>query len=265
MSRQLAVIGSSKSPLYAFASALVAKATNNAVAVASTASAAAGAVAIGEAPKNAHTVVVAAAPTAGPYAGAKVTFVRALLPDAEGIAARDALDVFASSGISSEAEVAAAKKAFAESAKIAVAAAKGQGNKVTVLVKQASKLEVVNTTFQESITEAAEQAGVSVEFVDSATVTNQLIMFPEQVGVVATADTAAADVVETAVSGLFNAAKTYVTPAGNVAGGAGVNSVATAVAEALKAQGFVNEARKITDAVAKAATNDNGKSVLAAL
>ncbi len=269
MSRSIGLVAGAAAPLQAFAASLLAKATNNTVTLA-TADAPAGVSLVlgGAAPKDAHTAVITASPAKGAYAGAKLTFARSVLPRGadDTLALRDAVDVYADANIDNAAEVAQAKQSVAHTAKLLVAAAKAKGSKLTVLVKQQSKFEQVNSVFAQSVTETAEAAGVAVEFVPSAVALNQLVVFPEQLGVVASADTPRADVVELALSGLYSAPRVYIRAAGGKApAGHSPLTVALAVAEALKEIGLTAESKKVADAALAKPVTDGGKSILAAL
>jgi hypothetical protein len=268
--RKIGVVAGSSASLQSFASSLLSKATKNAVAFGGASESVSVALGASAIPKDAHTVVVNAANgTSGAYAGVKVTFVRSVLPRTaeDQLQLRDALDVFASSGIPNAAEIATAKASINETAKIAVAAAKASGNgKLTLLVKQVSKFDQVNAVFQQSIEEAAKTAGVAVDVVDSATATNKLVMFPESLGVVATADTASADNVELALSGLYATTRVFHRAGGakTIPAGHSPATAALAVAEALKELGLTAEAKKISEAAAKA-SDAAGASIVAAL
>lgn len=250
MSRSIGVVAGAATSLQALASGILGKATGNTVSLAAGASdVALGLGGASAAPKDAHTSVLKAAPAKGVYAGVNVTFVRSVLPTADGAALplREAVDAFAAAGINASAEIAAAKAAASRTAKVAVEAAKANGGKLTVVVKQQSKFEQVNKVFAEAVAEAAEGKGVAVEYVDSATATNQLIMFPENYKVVATADTAAADNLELALSGLYGASRTYQRASGSsVAAGHSAATIAAAVSSALANIGLTAEAKKAT-------------------
>ncbi len=161
------------------------------------------------APKNATTCVIKAAPTKGVYAGINVTFVRSVLPEGESLPVREAIDAFAAAGINNATEIAAAKAAASKTAAVAVDAAKANGGRLTVVVKQQTKFAQVNKVFAEAVSQAAEGKGVTIDYVDSASATNGLIMFPEQYKVVATADTATADNLEGALAGIYGAQRSY--------------------------------------------------------
>lgn len=262
--RSIGVVAGSASNLQSFAASVLSKATKNAVALGGASESVSIALGANAVPKDAHTSVVTAAATSGPYAGAKVSFFRSVLPRGadDQLALRDALDVFASSGIDNSAEITAAKNSVVATAQAAVNAAKANGGKLTLLVKQVSKFDQVNNVFAEAVEQAAQKAGVSVEVVDSATATNNLIMFPERTPVVAAADTASADNIELALSGLYGASRTYLRASGKVAAGHSPATVALAVAEALKELGLSAEAKKVADAAAK---GTNAESIVAAL
>lgn len=269
--RKIGVVAGSSATLQSFAASILSKATKNAVALGGATESVAVALGASAIPKDAHTVVVSganSAATSGAYAGVKVTFVRSVLPRGaeDQLQLRDALDVFATSGISNANEVAAAKASISETAKIAVAAAKANGNKLTLLVKQVSKFDNVNAVFQQTVEDAAKAAGVAVDVVDSATATNQLLVFPESLGVVATADTAAADNIELALSGLYATSRVFHRAGGakTIPAGHSPATAALAVAEALKELGLSAEAKKVADAAVKA-SDAAGASIVAAL
>uniref|UniRef100_A0A7S1W7I6 Uncharacterized protein n=1 Tax=Neobodo designis TaxID=312471 RepID=A0A7S1W7I6_NEODS len=269
MSRSITLAAAGCSKMQSFATTLLGKATGNAVALAPGAAAgAAAAIAIGEAPAGAHTVVTTA-PEAKPalYKDSNVAFVRAVLPAAaDQLPLRDLVDVYPASGIPCDAEIAQVKASFAKTAQTAVDLAKKNGNKLTVLVKQATKHARINELFEEAITEASAGSGVAVDFVGSAQVSNTLIMFPETLGVVAAADTASAENAEAMYAGLVGGVnRTFVGDDVSVAGGSSPNSVAYACAAALRNIGMGSEAKKIEAAIAKAKGNDEGASIVAAL
>jgi hypothetical protein len=273
MSRSIALVSTGgAASLQAFATTLVGKATSNSVSLAAAAPVAgATAVAIGAAaPANVHTAIVSPAGNGSQlYAGVKTVLVRAVLPAAaDQLALRDSVDVLPASGIKSDAEHKEAVASFKLTANAALAAAKAQSAvKVTALVKQVSKYENINTLFAEAFDEVFEGSGVAVEYQNSAAVVNQLIMFPENLGVVVTADTPTAEVVEGMFAGVLGGVSTSYLGRGQekIAAGNSTNGVAFAVADALKAQGLTAEAAKIVAAIAKATPNDDGKSILAAL
>ena len=259
--RKIGVVAGSSASLQSFASSVLSKATKNAVAFGGASESVSVALGASAVPKDAHTCVVNASNTG-------FTFIRSVLPrgSEDQLQLRDALDVFPASGINNAQEVAAAKADLTQTAKLAVAAAKSNGNKLTLLVKQVSKFENVNALFQQCIEEAAQSAGVSVEIVDSATATNNLIMFPEKVGVIATADTASADNIELALSGLYSTSRVYHRAGGakTIPAGHSPSTAALAVADALKELGMTAEAKKIADATSK--VNDiAGESIVKAL
>eukprot|EP01084_Bolivina_argentea_P089439 161391_1 len=228
-----------------------------------------GNVAIGsKAPEGVHTAVTQLTGAgSGAYKGVQTTLIRAVLPTGEGpVAVRDAVDVLPAAGISHQAEIAAAKASFAKTATEAVNYAKGSASKkITVAVKQQTKFNNLNELFQDAVNEAAATQGVTVDFLSTATVSNQMIMFPEQLGVVATADTPTADNIEGMFAGLLGGvSRKYIGDDSSVQAGNSAFSVARAVAGALAASGASAEAKKIEDAVSKAKVNDTA-SILGAL
>lgn len=273
MSRRIAMLtaGTPLAGLTAFAAASVSKVTASAVQlVAGAAEPRTTAVAIGpDAPAGTHTAVTQlSGDGAAPYKNLKqLAFVRSVLPrNAEdALALRDAIDVLPGAGISNDAEIAHAKASMAHTAAVAVALAKQKGaSKITILTKQATKYTHLNALWNDTI-QAAAGAGVSVEVVGSATVANQLVMFPETLGVVVAADTPTAENVEGMLAGVLGGVeRTYHLSDGSTAvGGNSVSSVGNAVAAALRAQGLTAEANKLTAALAKAPTDS--QAVLNAL
>jgi len=228
-----------------------------------------GNVAIGpKAPEGVHTAITQLnGAGSGAYKGIKTTLVRAVLPVGEGpVAVRDAVDVLPAAGINHQTETAQAKAAFMKTAAEAVKIAQGTaGKKITVAVKQQTKFNNLNELFQDAVSDAAQSGGVSVDFLSTATVSNQLVMFPEELGVVATADTPTADNIEGMFAGLLGgASRKYIGDDSTVQAGNSAFSVARAVAGALSASGASAEAKKIEDAVSKAKVNDTA-SILSSL
>ena len=265
--RSLALVSTcSCAGLQAFASSVAAKvgASLDATAAQSTGAN----VSIGpKAPAGVHTAVTKQSGAgSGAYQGIKVAVVRAVLPIGDGpVAVRDAVDILPSAGMNCQTEIATAKASFAKTAAEAVTLAKSSGSKITVAVKQQSKYTNLNELFQDAITDAAANAGVPVDFVSTAVVSNNLVMFPETLGVIATADTPTADNIEGMFSGLMGGAvRTYIGDNGNVSAGNSNFSVARAVAGALAASGATAEASKIEAAVAKAKAND-AASIISAM
>lgn len=216
-----------------------------------------------ESPAGAHTAVTELGSANGGalYKGVKAAFVRSVLPrTAEApVALRDALDVYPASGINCDAEIAAAKASMKKTADVAVALAKSKGfSKVTVLSKNQSKYANLNALWTDVVQESAAASGVTVEVALSAPAANNLIMFPENAGVVVAADTTTAENVEAAFAGILGGVerKFYLDNGATVLGGNSVASVANAVASALSAQGLTAEAKKIQDAIAKAPSNE---------
>ena len=273
MSRSLALVGvSGLASLSSFASTLVSKATGGKTGLeAKPLSAGSGNVAVGpDVPAGVHTSVTALGnTTASPaYKDVKATLVRAVLPAGTGaVPIRDAIDVFPGAGIPCQAEVDAAKANFTKTAKVAVSLAKAQGTKkITIGVKQQTKFANINALFQEVVTQVAEQSGIAVETLGTAQLSNTLIMFPETLGVVVTADTPAAENIENMFAGILGGvARTYHADEAQIAAGNSPFSVARAISTALAAQGQSAEAKKIEEAVAKAKPNDGGASIISAL
>lgn len=268
MSKTVSIVAAgAAASLQQFASAVVAKATGNAVsAVVGADVDAANAVVIGaDTPRGVHTSVVTGASDAL-YAGVKATIVRAILPRSadDSLPLRDAVDVLPASGINSDAELDAAQASYRKSAAIAVETAKAnKASKLTVALKQQSKYVINNRVFQQAAKEAAEAAGLGMEVVTTAAATNALLMFPESVGVVFTNDNPTAENLELAFAGVASAQRTlYTEKGGKVSASHGGKAVASAVAQTLKGLGLANEAKKIEAAVAKA---KSGAEVLANL
>lgn len=268
MSRRIALVAGGCSTLESFASSVVAKATGNAVAIAAGATDAAARLAICQTPEGAHTVVTRPSENKPAlYKDVNTVFVRAVLPAPQfKLPLRALVDVYPSSGVNCDAEIAIVKASFAKTASTAVSLAKANGSKITVLVKNVSKHEQLNALFKEAIDNAASASGVSVDFLGSAQAANALIMAPESLGVVASADTQTAENVELMLSGLLGGVeRTFHTEAGAVAAGHSHNSVAAAVAASLRSLGLTAEAKKIDAAISKSKGNDNGAGILAAL
>ena len=274
MSHSIALVScGGTAALQQFATTLVGKATNNAVKLAAAAPVGGAiAVAVGAAaPANVHTAVVkpTADSTCPLYGGVKTVLIRAVLPsEADKLALKDAVDVLPASGIQCAAEHTAATESFKLTAAAALQAAKAQNaTKVTALVKQVSKYDQINGLFEKAFGEVFENSGIYVDFQNSAQVANTLVMFPETLGVVVTADTATAEVVEGMYAGIMGGVATSYLGhnAETIASGNSANSIAYAVASALQAQGLTAEAKKVTAAIAKSSPNDGGSSILAAL
>lgn len=266
MSKQLTVVAAGASAgLQAFASSLLGKVAVKAV---PSEVVTANAVVIGsESPAGAHTCVTSGTAAAGPYAGITTVLVRAVLPkgDAHNLPLRDAVDILPSTGIDATAEIQAARASFAQSAKVAAEiAAKAGEKKVTLVVKQQSKYAQLNDIFAQVAKEVIEDgAGIATEIVGSAQATNTLVMFPEGLGVVFTADTPAAESIEQAFAGIAGGlVRTYHAGSGVAAAGHSTKTVAKACAASLKALGLTAEAGKIE---AAAAAKESGNDILAAL
>lgn len=154
--------------------------------------------------KLAHTAVVAAKGNAkGIYAGINVTLVRSVLPAAGAgeLPIRDSLDVLAGTDLTKE--IASATESIRKSAKIAVEAAKAsKATKVTLMLKQATTYDALNKIFTEVAKEVIEGSGLAVDVNTTSVVSNQLIMFPENLGVVFTNDVPASENIEAAFAGI---------------------------------------------------------------
>ncbi|EAN98355.1 hypothetical protein C3747_44g141 [Trypanosoma cruzi] len=268
MSKQLFIISAGASAaLLQAATAIVDKATAGKLSTTMTSMAEKNAVVVGpETPVGVHTSVTAAPASPDPaYAGVKTVLVRAVLPRAspEKVQLRDALDVFFAAGINMDAEVKAATESFKKSAEVAVANAKAIGvNRVTLVLKQATKYNNVNELFRKVSTETIEAAGMTTEIQSTSVATNHLIMFPESLGVVLLNDVTSTEKIELAYAGVLGgASRTYHTVSGNkISAGHSFKSVALAVAQELRALGMGSEATKVEAAAAK-----NPRAVLSSL
>eukprot|EP01084_Bolivina_argentea_P145831 255506_1 len=191
MSKQLTVVAAGATAgLQTFAAQLLSKVAVTPVAAEAVS---ANSVVIGsESPNGAHTCVTTAGGAAsGAYAGINTILVRSVLPKGDGnsVAVRDALDVYPSAGIAADEELKAAKEAITTSAKIALQSAHAANAKiVTLVVKEQTKYQALNTLFAEVAAEVIEGGGIATETVLTAQATNNLVMFPETQGVLFTAD-----------------------------------------------------------------------------
>ncbi|RNF25669.1 uncharacterized protein Tco025E_02051 [Trypanosoma conorhini] len=268
MSKQLSVVSAGASAaLLQAATAIVNKATAGKLSATAASVAEKHAVVVGpETPAGVHTSVTTAPASPDPaYAGVKTVLVRAVLPRSspEKVQLRDALDVFPSAGISMDAEVQAATDSFKKSAEVAVANARRIGvNRVTLVLKQATKYNNVNDLFRKVSTEAIEAAGMTTEVQNTSVVTNQLLVHPESLGVVLLNDVSLTEKIELAYAGAMGgASRTYHTVSGNkVSAGHSFKSVALAVAQELRELGMGSEAEKLELAAAK-----NPRAVLSGL
>lgn len=262
MSKTISLIGGGASAaLMQAAASIVAKATGGAVKTAPAAKAsAAAAVVVGQAaPQGVYACV--ARPPAAPeaaYAGVKTTVVRAVLPRAaaDKVQLRDALDVYTASGIDSAAENEAAAAAFTKAATLAARLAKEElkSNRVTLLIKPATKFERLNDAFVKAATKAIEAEGCTVDVSHTGRATNELLMFPEKYGVILTNDDPICENVQyawgSAVGG--GVPLTYHTEAGGkISGGHSYKTVALALAQELRGMGMAAEAAKIEAAAQK--------------
>ncbi|KAG5510152.1 hypothetical protein JKF63_07048 [Porcisia hertigi] len=263
MSKSIAVIAAgAPAALVQAVSSLVSKATGGAVKAIQATSAASNAVVVGmQAPCGTYACV-AEPPSAasGPYTGVKTVVVRAVLPRgaADTMQVRDILDVYPASGIACEAEVAKAAANFTKAAKVAVEKAKAmKATRVTLVTKPATKYERINALFHETCSKTIEAAGLSVETSTTAAATNNLIMFPEKMGVVMVNDDQVCEKVQYAYAGIVGGVHTtYYTDAGSkIHGGHGYKSVAMALAEELKSLGMKAEAAKVEAAAQKSPRN----------
>ena len=262
MSKTVALVGSAPA-LQQFAASLLQKASKNTVAIDAKATST---VVLGsQFPAAVHSVVTKASKATGLYAGAATVLVRAVLPAAtqtSEVALRDAVDVFASAGVSSDAQQTEVASRYALTAQAAVQAAKlANVSSIVVAQKQNTKFQVNNDLFLKAVRTAAEEAKLGVEVQPTAVVFNSAVMFPETARVVATADTAAAEVLEEALAGLYETHQQGVTADGSVVvGGSSHGTVASACAEVLRRLGLPNEAKAIETAV-----SSKGKDAVAAL
>ena len=254
MSKSVSIVAAGASAsLVQFGSSIVSKATNNAVTASVASALSANAVVIGsDAPLGVHTSVTQGSKaTSELYAGVKTVVVRAILPGAnEDLPLRDAVDVLPGAGIGADAEHAKASESYKKSAK------------VTLMLKQQTKFANLNKLFQDAATEVFGAQAISVEVQPTAAVANQLVMFPETVGIVFTNDNGATDNVEQAFASIAGTSRTYFTDSGSANAGHSQKTVAVAVADTLRAIGFANEAAKIDAAIAKAKSSADILSAL---
>lgn len=260
MSKSISLIAAgAPASLMQAAASIVAKATGGAVKTAQAASAASAAVVVGQhPPQGVYAAVIR--PPAQPepaYQGVKTTIVRAVLPRvaADKLQLRDAVDVYQAAGIDSTAESEAAAAAFGKAASLAARVAKEEVkvNRVTLVIKAASKYDRLNDIFTKSATKAIEAAGCTCDVVHTSRATNDLIMFPEKFGVVLTNDDPVCENVQLAYgSAVGGVPATYYTEqGGQISGGHSYKTVALALAQELKALGMSAEASKIEAAAQK--------------
>lgn len=263
MSKTVALVGAAPA-LHQFATALLQKASKNTVTVAASA---ATTIVLGSQaglPAATHTLLVKNN-SKGLYNNAGTVLLRAALPpppSGSEVALRDAVDVFPSAGVASEAEQELVAARYALTAKAAVQAAK-DANVSTIVVaqKQQSKFQNNNELFVKAVRAAAEEAKLGVEIQSTAAVFNQIVLFPEHGRVVATSDTQTAEVLAEALGGLYETAQQGVTTDGSVVlAGHSFGTVGAACAEALRRLGLATEAKAIETAVAA-----KGKDAVAAL
>ncbi|CAD2222762.1 hypothetical protein AGDE_05172 [Angomonas deanei] len=266
MSKAISIIAAGASPaLLQAASTILTKVTGGAVKGTTVAQADKNAVVVGpEAPQGVIAAIVAPASSVDPaYKDVKTVVVRAVLPrrEADAVQLRDALDVFPASGIDASAEVEKATAAFTKAAEVAAAQAKAlQQARVTLVTKQVSKYKNLNELFVQSATKALEAAGLQVEVVNTAKVSNELLLFPERLGVVLVNDDPVCENIAHAYAGVLGGApSTYVTASGSkISGGHSYKSVALALATELKQLGLTQEAGKLEAAAAKDPLNIAG-------
>jgi hypothetical protein len=209
---------------------------------------------------GAHSSVTAAAGfgASSLYSGAKTTVIRALAGcDGGAIALRDKVDIFPANGINAQAEDEKVLANFKKSVEYAVAEAKRRGvAKVTVSVKPVTKFKRVNALMSDAARDVSAGSGVSVEFQNAQTVHNNIIMFPENLGVVISADTPAAEVLEDLQQGIqggaFAVPRVYTNGSQAVARADGVASAVAGLVEVLKASGNAADAAKLQSALGKA-------------
>ncbi|ESL08488.1 hypothetical protein TRSC58_03809 [Trypanosoma rangeli SC58] len=268
MSKRLSVVSAGASAaLLQAATAIVNKATAGKFSATTASVAEKHAVVVGpETPAGVHTSVTVVPVSPDPaYAGVKTVLVRAVLPRSSPgkVQLRDALDVFTTAGISVDAEVQVATESFKKSAEVAVTNAKAIGvNRVTLVMKQATKYNNLNDLFRKVATETIEAAGMAAEVQGTAVAANRLLMYPESLGVVLLNDVSSAEKIELAFAGVVGgASRTYHTVSGDkVSAGHSFKSVALAVAQELQALGMGSEAQKLEAAAAK-----NPRAILSGL
>lgn len=259
MSKSIAIVAAgAPATLLKAAASIVAKATGGAVATTEAATAAKNSIVVGsETPHGVYASVTRPPnqPNAA-YAGIKTTVVRAILPRAERgmVQLRDIVDVYASAGIDCAAESDQAAAAFEKAGKLAAQQAKEHKlTRVTLVVKQAKKYQHLNALFLRAAGKAVEGAGLSYDVMSTAKAANELVMFPEKLGVVLVNDDPVCENLPGAFAGVTGGAHTtYYTEAGEcVPAGAGYKSVALAIAAELEAMGMKAEAAKIVAAAQK--------------
>lgn len=268
MSKTLSIVSNgTASNLVSFATSLVGKATKNAVNAKTVANAASNAVVVGSEVIPAGVVTsVTKVKGAGIYAGVDATLIRSILPRQEGeaIALKDALDVLRGADLAKE--TAAAEAAIKKSAQVVVETAKAKGvKKVTVMLKQQSAFEGINSIFTEVAKDVLEGAGLAVEVLPTSAVTNTILMFPEETPLIFTNDVPQCELVEKVFAGVVGngAATEMLTADGQkVFAGFSTTSVASAIASALSELGYASEASAVTKAAASGKTE---AEILAAL
>lgn len=182
---------------------------------------------------------------AGPYAGVQTTIVRAILPrtHASPLPLRDILDVYHKAGINCTNDDAVAERSFAQAAQVAIAAAQQRNaNRVTLVIKPASKYERLNEFFVRVCGKTIEGAGLSVDTMHTAQASNELILFPEKHGVFLVNDEPTCTRMQLAYAGVIGGSSIkYVTAEANESqvasdmfGGYSYTSVAYAVANTLR-------------------------------
>ncbi|KEG10489.1 hypothetical protein DQ04_03651020 [Trypanosoma grayi] len=268
MSKQITIISAGASAAFLqAASTIINKATGGKISTTTATTADQHAVVVGpDTPTGVHTAVTNVPASPAPaYKGVKTVLVRAVLPRSapDKVQLRDAIDVYASAGINRDAEVKAATESFKKSAEVAVAKAREAGlNRVTLVVKQATKYENINELFKKVSAETINAAGMSSDIQGTSAATNQLIMHPESLSVVLLNDVAPTENIELAYAGVVGgASRTYHTVnGGTISAGHSFKSVALAVAHELRALGMKSEAEKVEAAAAK-----NPRAVVSAI
>lgn len=260
MSKAISLIAAGgPAALMQLADSIVAKATGGAVKTMPAPSATSSAVVVGQQPPPGVFACVLRPPAKpeAAYTGVKTTVIRAVLPRGplDKLQLRDAVDVYQAAGIDSSAEAEAAAAAFAKAGALAAKVAKEEvkTNRVTLVIKPASKYERLNDLFTKSASKAIEDAGLSCDVMHTSRATNELLLFPEKLGVVLTNDDPVSENVQLAYgSAVGGVPATYHTEqGGHISGGHSCKTIALALAQELKAMGMTAEATKIENAAQK--------------
>ncbi|KAJ9471222.1 hypothetical protein DIPPA_23529 [Diplonema papillatum] len=216
-----------------------------------------------------HSSVLSTGPSAAlntdkTYASAKFTVVSSFVGSDTPIPVTEKLDKFPRIGVSVASETFWVKASIKESAKVAVAKAAATDSKLTIFQKPQSAFKEHNALFVATVKEVADEAGVSVEVMNSQHVFNHAIMFSETLGVVITPCYSSSETFEDLATGIAGgagmAAKAHKTAnatifaAANEKAGANPTGLLLAAVDALEAMGMSSEAKKIQAALSKVYT-----------